>query len=82
MTISFFKLNKLQKWIRQAASHSILTPWRFSTGGHIVCRRQGVELGKQLAKTILPELAGKAESTGHDSSTNGLINAYEKMARE
>ncbi|MEW5774707.1 MAG: glucose-6-phosphate isomerase [Thermodesulfobacteriota bacterium] len=42
----------------------------------------GVELGKQLAKTILPELSGKAESTGHDSSTNGLINAYKKMARE
>jgi len=42
----------------------------------------GVELGKQLAKTILPELTAKAESTGHDSSTNGLINAYKKMARE
>jgi glucose-6-phosphate isomerase len=34
----------------------------------------GVELGKQLAKAILPELSGGAEATGHDSSTNGLIN--------
>ena len=34
----------------------------------------GVELGKQLAKKILPELAGGAEVTSHDSSTNGLIN--------
>jgi glucose-6-phosphate isomerase len=33
-----------------------------------------VELGKQLAKAILPELGGAADVTGHDSSTNGLIN--------
>ncbi|MBN2401042.1 MAG: glucose-6-phosphate isomerase [Spirochaetes bacterium] len=39
----------------------------------------GVELGKQLAKTILPELNGYSEVSGHDSSTNGLINAYKKM---
>ena len=36
----------------------------------------GVELGKQLANAILPELEGAAEITGHDSSTNGLINFY------
>jgi len=36
----------------------------------------GVELGKQLAKAILPELAGDTPVTGHDSSTNGLINHY------
>ena len=36
----------------------------------------GVELGKQLAKAILPELDGNADVTTHDSSTNGLINAY------
>lgn len=36
----------------------------------------GVELGKQLANQILPELAGDEEVTSHDSSTNGLINAY------
>ena len=36
----------------------------------------GVELGKQLANQILPELAGNEEITSHDSSTNGLINAY------
>lgn len=36
----------------------------------------GVELGKQLAKKILPELTGDGEVTTHDSSTNGLINYY------
>ncbi|QSE96593.1 glucose-6-phosphate isomerase [Fulvivirga lutea] len=36
----------------------------------------GVELGKQLAKQILPELRSEDEVTTHDSSTNGLINAY------
>jgi glucose-6-phosphate isomerase len=36
----------------------------------------GVELGKQLAKAILPELAGGGEVKSHDSSTNGLINYY------
>ena len=35
----------------------------------------GVELGKQLAKKILPELADDSLVTSHDSSTNGLINA-------
>lgn len=34
----------------------------------------GVELGKALAKKILPELKGEGEVTSHDSSTNGLIN--------
>jgi glucose-6-phosphate isomerase len=34
----------------------------------------GVELGKQLAKVILPQLAGSAPVAGHDSSTDGLIN--------
>jgi glucose-6-phosphate isomerase len=42
----------------------------------------GVELGKQLAKTILPELSARADSAGHDSSTNGLINAYKKLSLE
>ena len=36
----------------------------------------GVELGKQLAKAILPELASDGKVTSHDSSTNGLINYY------
>ena len=39
----------------------------------------GVELGKQLAKAILPELSGDAAITSHDSSTNGLINYYKKQ---
>jgi len=42
----------------------------------------GVELGKQLAGNILPELAGPGEVTGHDSSTNGLINAAKQMRRD
>ncbi|MFV0489573.1 MAG: glucose-6-phosphate isomerase [Vibrio fluvialis] len=36
----------------------------------------GVELGKQLANQILPELADGAQISSHDSSTNGLINAF------
>ena len=36
----------------------------------------GVELGKQLANQILPELADESEISSHDSSTNGLINAF------
>jgi glucose-6-phosphate isomerase len=36
----------------------------------------GVELGKQLANKILPELQNDLAVTGHDSSTNGLINFY------
>jgi glucose-6-phosphate isomerase len=39
----------------------------------------GVELGKQLAKAILPELAGDAPVHSHDASTNGLINAYKQL---
>lgn len=39
----------------------------------------GVELGKQLAMKIIPELTTDEEITSHDSSTNGLINAYKKM---
>ena len=39
----------------------------------------GVELGKVLAKQILPELSGNEKVSSHDSSTNGLINTYKKM---
>ena len=39
----------------------------------------GVELGKQLAKAILPELESDEPIIGHDASTNGLINAYKEM---
>ncbi|CAO2625802.1 Glucose-6-phosphate isomerase [Lemmus lemmus] len=41
----------------------------------------GVELGKQLAKKIEPELEGSSAVTSHDSSTNGLIN-FIKQQRE
>jgi len=36
----------------------------------------GVELGKQLAQNILPELQTKGRVSSHDASTNGLINRY------
>ncbi|MDR2123172.1 MAG: glucose-6-phosphate isomerase [Flavobacteriaceae bacterium] len=39
----------------------------------------GVELGKQLANKVLPELRSDEKITSHDSSTNGMINAYKKM---
>jgi glucose-6-phosphate isomerase len=39
----------------------------------------GVELGKQLAGDILPELQEDRPVNSHDSSTNGLINAYKQM---
>lgn len=42
----------------------------------------GVELGKQLAKSILPELEGDEKVSSHDSSTNGLINRYKKMRND
>ncbi len=41
----------------------------------------GVELGKQLAKTILPELKNEDVVVGHDGSTNGLINFYKQNRR-
>ena len=39
----------------------------------------GVELGKQLAKVILPELKNDGKVTSHDASTNGLINTIKLM---
>ncbi len=41
----------------------------------------GVELGKQLARSILPELTDDEPATAHDSSTNGLINHYKQLRR-
>jgi glucose-6-phosphate isomerase len=41
----------------------------------------GVELGKQLAGRILPELSNDDVVSSHDSSTNGLINAYKQMRK-
>jgi glucose-6-phosphate isomerase len=41
----------------------------------------GVELGKQLAKKVLPELESDGQVTSHDSSTNGLINAFKVMRK-
>jgi glucose-6-phosphate isomerase len=42
----------------------------------------GVELGKQLAGNILPELDDDQMVSTHDSSTNGLINAFKQMRKE
>jgi len=41
----------------------------------------GVELGKQLAKKILPELLDRGSVSSHDSSTNGLINRYKELRK-
>ena len=41
----------------------------------------GVELGKQLANKILPELNKPEDIKNHDSSTNGLINAFKYMRK-
>ncbi|WP_192459277.1 glucose-6-phosphate isomerase [Musicola keenii] len=38
----------------------------------------GVELGKQLANRILPELQDESAVSSHDSSTNGLINRFKQ----
>jgi len=42
----------------------------------------GVELGKQLANKILPELKHSDQVHSHDSSTNGLINAFKRFRSE
>jgi len=41
----------------------------------------GVELGKQLAKKILPELDSQKPASSHDGSTNGLINYYREASQ-
>jgi glucose-6-phosphate isomerase len=41
----------------------------------------GVELGKQLAGKIIPELENSAPTNTFDSSTNGLINAWKEMKK-
>ncbi|QWF70624.1 glucose-6-phosphate isomerase [Methylomonas paludis] len=43
--------------------------------------QMGVELGKVLARAILPELKSDELITSHDSSTNGLINTYKKLRK-
>ena len=40
----------------------------------------GVELGKQLANKILPELVSDGQVSGHDDSTNNLINIWKRMS--
>ena len=41
----------------------------------------GVELGKQLAQSILPQLSAEGPVAGHDSSTIGLIDHYRCLRR-
>ena len=43
--------------------------------------QMGVELGKVLARAILPELKNEEQIVSHDSSTNGLINAYKRLRK-
>ena len=40
--------------------------------------QMGVELGKQLANVLLPELKSNEEITTHDSSTNALVAFFKK----
>ena len=57
--------------------HKIFTQgviWRINSFDQM-----GVELGKQLAKIIEPELKGDDSISSHDSSTNGLINYYKTL---
>jgi len=57
--------------------HKIFTQgviWRINSFDQM-----GVELGKVLAKAILPELADDAPVSSHDASTNGLINRYKEL---
>jgi glucose-6-phosphate isomerase len=42
----------------------------------------GVEHGKTLADSLLPEFSSPASATKHDASTNGLVNYVKKMNTE
>ena len=44
--------------------------------------QMGVELGKQLANVLLPELKSDEEITTHDSSTNALVSFFKKHANK
>jgi len=48
---------------------------------HFSFDQWGVELGKQLANRIFPELKDETGVTSHDSSTNGLINTFKEFRR-
>ncbi len=41
----------------------------------------GVELGKQLANKILPEIQNESPVSGHDASTSGLVNVWKQMRK-
>ena len=43
--------------------------------------QMGVELGKQMALKIMPELQGNKENANHDSSTNSLIALIKKLRK-
>ena len=74
-TILFHKLNpKTLGSLIALYEHKIFvqgTIWRINSFDQF-----GVELGKKLACAIMPELEDELPITGHDSSTNGLINYY------
>ena len=52
------------------------------TDDPIPFREKALELGKQLAKKIQPELKDDSVISSHDSSSNGLINAYKEMMKK
>jgi glucose-6-phosphate isomerase len=60
---------------------SIKSSFRASYGIFFSFDQWGVELGKQLATDILPELKNDRHIASHDSSTNGLINAFKEMRK-
>jgi glucose-6-phosphate isomerase len=72
MSRTFFLMTSPKKPSRKRSS--IGTIWNIDSFD-----QWGVELGKQLAQRIIPELESKEKpGLGHDSSTNNLIHRYRK----
>ena len=63
----------LRRVAGMAAGHKVVRS--FPNGNDQLCR----ELGKQLASTVLEDLKQDGPVDSHDSSTNGLINAFKRM---
>jgi glucose-6-phosphate isomerase len=76
-SIMFTELNpKTLGMLIAAYEHKIFTQsviWNINAFDQM-----GVELGKVLAKAVLPELKNKESIASHDASTNGLINYYKQ----
>ncbi|KAF9240429.1 hypothetical protein BU15DRAFT_74022 [Melanogaster broomeanus] len=65
-------------------TQGVIVIWDINTwyAGYDVANQMGVELGKILAKNILPQLEKPSDVTGHDGSTTGLIHYYQKHRKE